>query len=45
MRHYKRKTDRGNTPKDVMERAVHEVVVERGVNGFLNVITGTNHGP
>ena len=29
MRNYKRKTDRGNTPKDVMERAVHEVVEKR----------------
>ncbi|KAG1714540.1 hypothetical protein GQR58_001134 [Nymphon striatum] len=29
MRTYKRKTDRGNTPQDVMERAVQEVLVQK----------------
>ena len=29
MRTYKRKTDRGNTPKDVMERAVNQVLVQK----------------
>ena len=29
MRTYKRKTNRGNTPQDVMERAVREVLIEK----------------
>lgn len=33
MRKYKRKTDKGKTAKDVMERAISAVTIEKSIRG------------
>ena len=39
MREYKRKTQRGSTPKDVMELAVKEVLIDKGPAAQLRTNT------